>query len=212
MARLMNYKNTWGSPASGVDQQRSDLFYVQLQLPAVLGGTGAWNSSIAFAIEKFPFPERTREMIPVKYMNQTNYQLGADTQQGPVDITVRYAFNQITAELLEKWSWLTSNPITGAVGLSSQIKTNGQFWWLVPAPVSSDFTNSDGSNTMQQGGTFFLEGVMVRGFKPSDADMTSTNGLVSYNLSLQIDRYYPSQPSDLTFGTLSAQETQVNAQ
>ena len=196
----MQFKNTFGAATSdgslGIDIQRSDLFHVELQLPGVLGGVTAWDQNIAFAIEKFPFPERSREMVPVKYLNQTNYQPGADTATPSVNLTVRYAFTQSTFTLLEQWHWLTSNPITGSVGLASQIKTNGSFWWLIPVQPTLD-SSVNASNSMVIGGAYFLEGCMVKGFKPADADMTTSNGLVTAEFGLQIDRYYPLDPADL---------------
>jgi len=71
-----------------------------------------------------------------------------------------------------------------------------------------DSTSSNG--IFFQGGTFFLEGCAVRNFKPAqDADMSSGNVGVTFNLSLQIDRYYPATPLDLWVPTADA--TQVAA-
>jgi len=187
---MYSFKNTWGS-ANGLNQQRADLFKVVLAFPSALGGTGVWERECAFAVEDFPFPARTRETIQVKYLNQTNHNLGAETATSPLDIKVRYAFDARTVELLERWHWMTSNPKTGSVGLTSSIKTNGKFVCLVPNPAA---TNEH--DAFVPGGTYILEGCMVKGFSPSHASMTE-NGLVSCTLSLSIDRYYPKSPSDL---------------
>ena len=102
MARL-NFKNTFGSQNSKLDLQRVDLFKVTLVLPSALGLD--WTENVEFAVEQFPFPERSREMIQVKYMQQTNFLIGGDTPTPAIDIPVRYAFAQRTAEALEKWFW-----------------------------------------------------------------------------------------------------------
>jgi hypothetical protein len=202
-ASVMAYKNTWGSAAplgQGIDQARSDLFLVNITPPAILPSL-SWDEEIAFAITKFPFPAREREMIAIKYMQQTNYQIGADTAMGGIEIPVRYAFNQLTAQRLEEWHWATSNP-NGAVALTSAIKTNGMFYWLAPntaAALSFDMTNplvaaTDAFNPVCQ---YVLEGILLKGLKPSPADMEARDGLVTYDLTLQIDRYYPLRTSDL---------------
>ena len=198
---MINFKNQWGSAGSGIDQQRSDLFYVLLTFPAILrGAQGAslWDQECGFAIQEFPFPDRSRETMPVKYLQQTNHLIGADSQSGSVDMTVRYAFNKRTAELLERWNWLTSNPVTGGVGLSTAVKTNGYFYWLIPNMEKianvEDLTETD---TMKFGAKYRLEGCWVRNLKPSTANMTSTNEGVTLQFSLQIDRYYPERVTDL---------------
>lgn len=194
-------KNIWGSAGSNLDQQRGDLFRIAINLPPALGGSSRWDSAIQFAVKSFPFPTREREMIPIKYLNQTNYQLGADTGSGTIEIPIRYAFNQDTAKILEQWHWMHSHPGTGGVALTSRIKANGYFYWLIPnldpTKVPESVTEAASANLMIDGGAYALEGVMVKGLKPSDADMESSNNLVFLNLTLQIDRYYPINPSDL---------------
>ena len=192
-ASLMKQKNTWGT-SGGVEPQRSDLFRVILQLPTVLGEGAAWEKECMFAVEQFPFPAREREMIGIKYLNQTNYVPGAEAASSQIDMTVRYAFNARTAELLEKWHWATSNPKTGSVALASSIKTDGKFQWLVP-DASADLS-ADGTG-YRIGGTYILEGCLIRGLQPGAANMNEGNGLVNLTFSLQIDRYYPENPSDL---------------
>lgn len=200
----MLFKNTWGSPSSQIDQQRLDLFRFSLVLPPQLArdaGPNVWDKEVGWAVEKFPFPDRMREAVPIKYLNQTNFQIGADTASDSIELTVRYAFAQRTAQILERWHWLTSNPKTGGVALSSAVKTTGSFFWLVP---NSNVVNVE--NAPEADGVTFvplrayvLEGVWVKGLSPAEpADMTSNNGLVSLKLVLQIDRYYPVNPSDLT--------------
>lgn len=189
----VNNKNQWGAAGAGIDAQRSDLFKVTLNLPPAIGGTTVWSDHVEFAVEKFPFPDRQREMIPIKYLQQTNFQIGADAAPGPIDIPVRYAFNQPTAQILEKWNYLTSNPQTGAVGLTSRVKANGKFRWQVPNVSAQQLLESSApsENTMIDGLVYILEGCLVKGLKFSDADMTSSNSIVTIQFQLQIDRYYP---------------------
>ena len=202
-------KNRWGlagqGEEGGLDQQRVDLFKVDLDLSTVsgLGASGSdFGTHVQVALTKFPFPARDREMIATKYLNQTNYQLGPETAMGTIDMTVRYAIGHEAAVLLEKWHWLTSHP-TGGTARTSQVKCNGMFYWLVPGVGNvADSSAYDGAAgyTLKEGGAYKLEGVMIKGFKPSDADMESNNGLVTFSMTLQIDRYYPTSPSALKAG------------
>lgn len=191
MARL-KYKNTFGSQNSKLDLQRADLFKVTLELPSAIGLP--WDEHVEFAIQSFPFPDRKRETIPIKYMQQTNHLIGADTATGAVEIPVRYAFAQRTAEALEKWSYLIANPITGGVGLTSEVKCKGYLRWLIPnmrkqiADVRG--TPRPGEDTMQDGAIYVLEGCWINGLKFTDADMTKSDA-VMLQFSLQIDRWYP---------------------
>lgn len=190
----MDFKNTFGSTASGqgIDLQRQDLFKFTIDLPAPLNIK--WADEVEFAVETFPFPERTVETYEVKYMQQTNHQIGADTATSAVDITIRYAFNTRVAEALEKWFWLIRNPLTGGVGLTSQVKTKGYFRWLVPnqSRQNADISGSPVTtqNTLKDGLQYQLEGCMIKGLKFSDASMTGSEK-VDLTFSLQIDRYYP---------------------
>jgi len=194
----MNFNNTFGSQNSNLDLQRVDLWKVTLSLPAVLGID--WTENVEFALEKFPFPERSREMIQVKYMQQTNYLIGGDTPTPAIEIPVRYAFGQRTAEALEKWFWLVSNPLTGGVGLTTQVKGKGIMRWQVPnmqqlvADINSGAQSSQ--NTMQEGLIYALEGCIIKGLRFTDADMTQS-GAVNLLFSLQIDRYYPLDITDM---------------
>ena len=191
MARML-FKNTFGSQNSRLDLQRQDLFKFTINLPAALGLD--WTENVEFAVEKFPFPERSIEVIGVKYMQQTNFLIGGDTPTPAIEVPIRYAFGQLTAQALEKWMWLIRNPLTGGVGLTSVVKTNGYFTWIVPNQVAQQAdirgTPTSSQNTMQAGLIYSLEGCLPKGFKFSDADMT-TSGKVDCQLSLQIDRYYP---------------------
>ncbi len=205
MPRTMHYKNLWGAAGQNIDQQRSDLFKITLNLPRDVGGLNAWEQNVAFAVEKFPFPERTREAIPVKYMNQTNYQIGADVPTGVIDIPVRYAFDQQTAQALEKWNYYISNPVTGGVSLASKAKCNGAFYWLIPnqtaqtrdLTIGSDVsTDVVSDNILSEGACYKLEGCWIRGLRWSEADMTTGTGLVTLTFSLMCDRYYPALISD----------------
>src|SRR3954470_11734403 len=146
----MQFKNLWGSQDSGIDQQRADLFKVQIHLPRTLGGVTNWSNDVEFAVTKFPFPDRKRGVIPTKYLNQTNFQLGADEATGPIEIPVRYAFNQQTHQLLERWHWLTSNPRTGGVALTSAVKCRGEFWWLIPNMTEQQAVGQTPSDTALQ--------------------------------------------------------------
>lgn len=191
MARML-YKNTFGSQNSRLDLQRQDLFKFTINLPSALNLD--WTENVEFAVEKFPFPERSIEVIGVKYMQQTNFLIGGDTPTPAVEVPIRYAFGQLTAQALEKWQWLVRNPLTGGVGLTSVVKTNGYFTWIVPNQTAQQAdirgTPTTSQNTMQAGLIFSLEGCLPKGLKFSDADMT-TSGKVDCQLSLQIDRYYP---------------------
>jgi hypothetical protein len=195
MAR-MNFKNTFGSQintgGTGLDLQRVDLFKVTLVLPAAIGLD--WTENVEFALEKFPFPERSREMIPVKYMQQTNFVIGGDTPMPAVEIPVRYAFAQRTAEALEKWFWLVANPRTGGVGLTSEVKSKGFFRHMVPNMQKqiNDLRGdaSPGESTLKDGLVWQLEGCIIKGLKPADGDMTQS-GYVNLAFNLQIDRFYP---------------------
>jgi len=196
----MNFNNTFGAQNSNLDLQRVDLWKVTLELPSVLGGSSAWNENVEFALEKFPFPERSREMIQIKYMQQTNYLIGGDTPTPAIEIPVRYAFAQRTAEILEKWFWLVSNPLTGGVGLTTQVKGKGIMRWQVPnmAQLIADMNSGAQSsqNTMNEGLVYALEGCIIKGLRFADADMTQS-GAVNLLFNLQIDRYYPLNVNDM---------------
>lgn len=199
----MNYRNLWGSQGSGIDQQRADLFKLQINLPtSALGGITSWSNDVEFAVTRFPFPDRKRDVIPTKYLNQTNFQLGPDQPVGPIEIPVRYAFNQATAQLLEKWSYLTSNPRTGGVGLTSGLKAKGVFWWLIPNMAEQiQLGQTDSDSAMKIGLQYTLEGCLITGLKPSGADMTATGeaALVNLDFTLQIDRYYPVNINNMVY-------------
>jgi len=161
----MLYRNTFGSQDSRLDLQRQDLFKFTINLPAALRLD--WIENVEFAVEKFPFPERSIDMIGVKYMQQTNYQIGADTPTPFIEIPIRYAFGQQTALALEKWMWLVRNPLTGGVGLTSMVKTDGYFRWIVPNQVAQNGditgTPTTSQTTMKEGLVFRLEGCVIRG-------------------------------------------------
>jgi len=207
MPRLKN-KNEWGSAGSNLDAQRRDLFKVKLDLPNALNlnGLGTWYNDVEFAIETWPFPENKSETFPIKYLNQINHQLGANTPTAPIDILVRYAFNQATHQLLTRWHYLTANPRTGGVGLTSQVKASGEFYWLIPnmaaqKNVASTSTNED---TLVVGQTYVLEGCLITGLKPADGDMKVGNEMVHLTFNLHIDRYYPKDVSQMIHGVRNA--------
>jgi hypothetical protein len=192
----MNFKNTFGSQigagGTGLDLQRVDLFKLTLVLPSALNLD--WTENVEFAVEKFPIPERSREMIGLKYMQQTNYLIGGDTPTPAVEVPVRYAFAQRTAEALEKWFWLVANPKTGGVGLTSEVKSKGYLRWLVPnmAKQIADLRGqaTPGESTLKNGLIYELEGCIIKGLKFADADMTQS-GVVNLLFNLQFDRMYP---------------------
>lgn len=203
----MNFNNTFGAVASanGFDLQRSDLWKVSIILPQVLGVD--WRNNVEFLLEKFPFPTRERDMIEVKYMQQTNYIIGRDAPTPAIEIPVRYAFNVQVAEALEKWYWLVSNPRTGGVGLTTQCKAKGNMRWMVPnmqRQVQDIRGNvQPGENTMDEGLTYVLEGCIIKGLRFSDADMTTSN-YVNLLFSLQIDRYYPQNVNNMVVNPVLA--------
>jgi hypothetical protein len=192
----MQFKNTFGSQigagGTGLDLQRVDLFKLTLVLPSALNLD--WTENVEFAVEKFPIPERSREMIAVKYMQGTNYLIGGDTPTPAVEVPVRYAFAQRTAEALEKWFWLVANPKTGGVGLTSEVKSKGYLRWLVPnmAKQIADLRGqaTPGESTLKDGLIYELEGCIIKGLKFADADMTQS-GAVNLLFNLQFDRMYP---------------------
>lgn len=203
MSRML-FRNTFASQGSNLDLQRQDLFKFTINLPPALGLD--WTENVEFAVEKFPFPERSIEVIGIKYMQQTNFQIGGDTPTPAIEVQVRYPFGQLTAQALEQWMWLIRNPLTGGVGLTSAVKTNGVFTWLVPnepaqqGDISS--TPTTAQTAMQPGLTLTLEGCLPKGLKFSDADMT-TSGKVDASLSVQIDRWYPTNVQSMLASTAS---------
>jgi hypothetical protein len=181
------------------------MFRVSVTLPPQLlgnSGVNVWDNDIAWAVEKFPFPDRDVESIPIKYLQQTNHQIGGDVASEPVEMTVRYAFNQRTAVLLERWRELTANPRTGGVALSSQIKTNGFFYWLVPNPAVLGNERAAERDSYILLRAYEIFGCWIKSLKPSDADMTTGNGVISYTMKMQIDRYFPVATADLQLLTL----------
>jgi len=205
----MGTKNTWGSNSTaggtGIDQQRADLFKISLTLPQGIGGAGAWDEQVQFAVEGFPFPENKVQGFDTKYLNQTNHQIGADQSTSEITVPVRYAFSQQTAQVLYKWQYTISNPTTGGVGLASAVKCNGEFRWLVPDMTkqianASQFgaASSDVSyDVLKTGLVYKLEGCFITGLKPTDADMKTGNTPVNLAFTLMIDRYYPIGPKSL---------------
>lgn len=199
--KMLN-KNLWGAANSGVDPQRADLFRVTLALPAILGGEAQWQDSIEFAVTKFAFPDRMRNMIEVKWLNQTNYCLGADAPVGEINIPIRYAFNQPTAQLLEKWHWMTSNPRNGGGAVTSAIKSYGYVSFLVPdVDVAAGLSISESVDALKEVNTQVLEGVLVKNLKYSELDTTQGNNLVTLDFTIQIDRYYPANINNMVHKT-----------
>jgi hypothetical protein len=201
----MNFKNTFGSATSagGIDLQRVDLWRVNLVLPQIAGtilANNVWANEVQFALEKFPFPERAREMIEVKYMQQTNYLIGKDMATPAIEVPVRYAFQALTAQVLEQWNYLCANPQTGGIGLTSAVKAKGTMQWYVPdmsqqaAGIAANPSATD--NILEPGLYYVLEGCIIKGLRFTDADMTQS-AAVNLLFSLQIDRYYPADVTDM---------------
>ena len=198
-------KNTWGSASTaggtGLDQQRSDLFRISLTLPPSLGGNGVWDEQVQFAVEGFPFPEMKVQTFDTKYLNQINHQIGADNANSEISIPVRYAFSQQTAQVLYKWMYLISNPVTGGTGLTSAVKCNGEFRWLVPDMAkqiaNANILGGDASDTLKTGLIYKLEGCFITGLKPTDADMKAGTTAVNLAFTLMVDRYFPILPTNL---------------
>ena len=213
MPRLRN-KNEWGAAGSNLDAQRADLFKVKLELPSALtlNGLGTWHNDVEFAIESWPFPDRKRDTIPIKYLNQTNHLVGAEAATAPVDVMVRYAFNQATAQLLERWNYLTSNPRTGGVGLTSHVKAKGYFIWLIPnmAAQRNVEATSPADDTLVPGQIYVLEGCVITGLKPTDGNMTNGNEIVKLTFNLSIDRYYPEDIRRMIHGNSNASTSLVS--
>lgn len=198
MARL-EFRNRFGTQASRLDPQRPDLFKLTIIMPEALQRVSnlTWQDVVEFAVERFPFPERSRDFTAIKYMQQTNWLIGGDTQMGPIDVPIRYVFAEQTAELLEKWFWMVSNPRTGGIGLTTQCKGKGYMRWIVPdmnaqlqdlrqnVPLGSRVIS-----TTNEGLTYELEGCLIKGLKYSDANMTES-GYVTLQFNLSVDRYYP---------------------
>ncbi len=205
----LKFKNVFGAQGSGTDQQRSDLFGVSLKFPQALNvgggapGANLWESECGFAVEQFSFPDRNVEMIPIKYLQQTNFMVGADAPTSPINLILRYAYNRRTAELLERWKWLISNPRTGGAAQTSAVKTSGRFYWLVPNMAKQvEIEDPSDQDTMAIGAAYYLEGCLLQNLKPSDANMTQ-NGGATLSFGLQCDRYYPLRIADLDVGTIA---------
>jgi hypothetical protein len=198
---VIQYQNAWGAQNSQLDPLRPDLFRITFAIPAQVlgGGAGLWDSEVSFGVKQLPFPEREREMIPVKWLQQTNFVVGADTALAPTALNVRWAFNRRTVEILERWHQLTGNNQNGGVAITSQVKTNGFLYFLIPNMTAVSDPTDTTNDAFFDGPRYYLEGVLVKGLKVSEnADMTVGNEIVTVNLSLQIDRYYPLDPSDLS--------------
>lgn len=192
MGRII-YQNTFGSQGSQLDLQRNDLWKCSISFPTAIGLK--WEDEVQFAVEKFPFPAREKESIAIKYLQQTNKQIGGDVDLAPTELTIRYPFATRVAEALEKWFWLVANPLTGGVGLTSQVKSKGYFRYLVPnmARQIADLQPNavPGQDTLKDGLIWILEGVWPKAFKMTDADMTTGNQTAMCLVTFAIDRYYP---------------------
>lgn len=199
MGRIV-FNNTFGSQGSRLDLQRNDLWKVYISFPS--GIDLKWDEEVQFAVEKFPFPAREKEDIPIKYLQQVNKQVGGDTAMAPTELTIRYPFAASTAQALEQWFWLVANPLTGGVGLTSQVKSKGYFQYLVPnmprqiADLKSGAKSSQ--DTLKNGLKWILEGVWPKAFKMTDADMSTGNAVSMCMVTFSIDRYYPEDISNMT--------------
>jgi hypothetical protein len=124
-------------------------------------------------------------------------------------MTVRYAFAARTAALLERWHNLVSNKRTGGTGLASSLKTMGMFYWLAPNPNIGESVSEKEQFVLVN--AYELQGCWPKNLKPSDADHTSGNTLVTYDFKMQIDRYYPVRPADLQFVQVPGFVANLNA-
>lgn len=192
MGRIQ-YANTFGSQGARLDLQRNDLWKVYISLPPAVGVH--WDQEVQFAVYNFPFPQREKEHIPIKYLQQTNKQVGGDVDLSTSELKIRYAFASQTAQALEKWFWLIANPRTGGVGLTSEVKSKGYFQYLVPnmtrqiADLQSGAVS--GQDTLKAGLRWVMEGIWIKAFKMTDADMTAGNQVADCLVTFAIDRYYP---------------------
>lgn len=194
------HKNPFASAGVNFDLQRADLFKFSLNLPVALNLK--WHDTVEWAVEKFPFPARERESIPVKYLQQTNHAIGGDAAMSPIEVTARYAFAQQTIEALEKWHSLVANERTGGVGLTSQVKANGHFRWLIPNMTQqvadlSQANPSSHSTTLKEGGVYTLEGCWIKSLRFSDSDQATGSEHATILFSIQIDRWYPENITNL---------------
>ena len=193
------YRNQFGSSAlsgTSYDLGRSDLFRVDVVLPAALSNAFSWQDDISWAVQSFPFPTRSIDEITVKYLQQVNKMPGADAAAGDVDMVVRYAFTQRTAQALETWFRLVSNPLTGGVGLASAVKSYGQVTHLIPNMNQqvADLTRTSLSNdnsALYDGLQWTIEGMWPKSFKMSELDHTKSNEAVTCTVTWACDRWYP---------------------
>lgn len=198
---VIQYQNSWGAQNSQLDPLRPDLFRIQFAIPPQVlgGGTGLWDSEVSFGVKTFPFPERAREMIPVKWLQQTNFVIGADTPTPETSLSVRWPFNRRTVEILERWHQLTANSQNGGVAITSAVKTSGFLYFLIPNMTAVADPTDTTNDAFFDGPRYYLEGVLIKSLKVEpNADMTVGNEIVTVALGIQIDRYYPLDPSDLS--------------
>jgi hypothetical protein len=92
--------------------------------------------------------------------------------------------------------------MTGGTGLTSAVKCNGEFRWLVPDMAkqianANSLGGADASDTLKTGLIYKLEGCFITGLKPTDANMVQGNTPVNLGFTLMVDRYYPINPSGL---------------
>ena len=212
------YKNTFGSAAGGgpgLDVQRADMFTVAVVPPAALAPftSAMWSSQIQFAVKNFPFPERATESKDLKYFNQTNKIVMADKPLGEVKVSVRYAWQLQTVQLLERWRWWISNPLTGGAAPSSAVKGSGTLTYLIPNlaqlqadlalasnnSVTATLANVNAANQSQYTANqiWNLEGIWLSGFKMSDSDQEK-NEYMMCETTWTIDRVYPTSLGTLT--------------
>ena len=141
-----------------------------------------------------------------------NHILGANTPTEPIDVVCRYAYNQGTIQLLERWWAFTCNARTGGVAATSAVKALGHFFWQIPnMAIQQQVENTSPSeDTLVPGAQYTLEGVMITGLIPSGADMKIGNDIVRYTVKLHIDRYYPTSISNLIIGNTNVTSSVSN--
>ena len=197
-------KNLFGASAAtgGADLQRTDLFRVVISPPASIITSAQWGAEIQMAVAAFPFPEREKEIIAVKYLQQVNQLVGGDKATGQVKATFRYPFAYKTAKLLERWFWATSNPLTGGTCLTSQLKGSGYVEMLIPQDISgvvADLADSVGYNGMSAQAQsndpyvvqqrWYLEGIWPSNFTMTELNMEGSK-FVECAVTFVLDRYY----------------------
>jgi hypothetical protein len=142
---------------------------------AVGSGTGGQDDVLTLALNNFPLPKRSIEVIEVPYLNEVRKFPGRATYD---DLTV--VFNDYVdrpvAAILWKWNYLVHNPETGRTGMASALKKSG--WVSLFSP--------DGQIERQ----YRLVGLWPNMTDPGEIDFSGADAL-RINLTLSIDKAIP---------------------